>query len=525
MKTKDSFFSPKSLAVVFGIAILGVITLFISHAESSSTISGAVFKDVNRNQIMDPGEQPMAGVPIYLLDSSETRQLASTTTDIAGRYSFSGLADGMYHLDYDPESWWAIRRDQVPTTTGSIFPKITVNLTGAAAANFGWRQIVRSADRNAPITTYTGPNGLKANSYDDVIPAHELYDTLMRGTLVRDEVASKTTIAFDLSNQPNISYISVDGGQGNWSNYSAEVNTTYISWLDTGDNTLFHEYGHAWSQYYAYIFQQNLEFKDYLQLRGIANDPRLNSSHGWTPTELIAEDYRQLFGTPTAQSAAQENRELPLAKDVPGLKDYLSGPYMVDLRDTAAPSIPNSLNGRAVSQNEINLSWAASTDNVGVKQYYIYRNGQFAGTTNAPSITFTDINLKPGTAYQYTVRALDAANNISAHSAAITISTLSPDTQKPSTPTNLTSPSQTTTTIGLKWNLSTDNVGVTRYLIYQIGGSRKNIFANQIGTSTSPSFTVSNLSRGTSYSFYVVAEDAAGNQSLPSSSLSVKTKR
>jgi hypothetical protein len=44
----------------------------------------------------------------------------------------------------------------------------------------------------------------------------------------------------------------------------------------------------------------------------------------WDPKEMIAEDYRQLFGSANAQTGGQINTVLPLVKDVPGLRDFLS---------------------------------------------------------------------------------------------------------------------------------------------------------------------------------------------------------
>ena len=98
----------------------------------------------------------------------------------------------------------------------------------------------------------------------------------------------------------------------------------WLAWLDHGESTLFHEYGHAWSLYHAHVTQQDTSFARYLAARGIAGDPRLDTSHAWDVRELIAEDYRQLFGTPGARAEAQENRDLPAAAAVPGLRDFLA---------------------------------------------------------------------------------------------------------------------------------------------------------------------------------------------------------
>ena len=78
------------------------------------------------------------------------------------------------------------------------------------------------------------------------------------------------------------------------------------------------------------------------------------------------------------------------------------------------------------------------------------------------------------------------------------------DTQKPNQPSGLTTGTIGQTSAQLRWNASSDNVGVTGYGIY-IGGA----FA---GTVTGTSVTVSGLECGRSYSMGVDAVDAAGNR-------------
>jgi endoglucanase Acf2 len=89
------------------------------------------------------------------------------------------------------------------------------------------------------------------------------------------------------------------------------------------------------------------------------------------------------------------------------------------------------------------------------------------------------------------------------------------DTQAPSAPSGLSSPSKTSSSISLSWSASTDNVGVTGYRIYRGGAG--------VGTSSSTSYTDSGLSAGTSYTYSVRAFDAAGNESGASNSVTVAT--
>ena len=83
--------------------------------------------------------------------------------------------------------------------------------------------------------------------------------------------------------------------------------------------------------------------------------------------------------------------------------------------DTTLPSTPTNLTAAPVSSSQINLSWTASTDNVGVQGYKVYRNGvQIATVTSGNS--YSDTGLSPSTTYYYTVSAFDAAGNTSAQS-------------------------------------------------------------------------------------------------------------
>ncbi|KKR82884.1 MAG: Exoglucanase A, partial [Candidatus Nomurabacteria bacterium GW2011_GWA2_40_97] len=75
--------------------------------------------------------------------------------------------------------------------------------------------------------------------------------------------------------------------------------------------------------------------------------------------------------------------------------------------DTQAPSVPSGLSVAAVSETQINLSWNASTDNVGVTGYNVYQGGNQIATT---ALTlYSNIGLIASTTYSYTVSAFDLA--------------------------------------------------------------------------------------------------------------------
>src|SRR5207302_773289 len=105
--------------------------------------------------------------------------------------------------------------------------------------------------------------------------------------------------------------------------------------------------------------------------------------------------------------------------------------------DTQAPSTPANLAATVVSASQIDLTWTASTDNVGVTGYRVYRGGIQIATPITTS--FTDTSVSASTTYSYTVAAYDAAGNVSAQSSPASATTPAPpDTTPPSVPTGLT---------------------------------------------------------------------------------------
>jgi chitodextrinase len=133
----------------------------------------------------------------------------------------------------------------------------------------------------------------------------------------------------------------------------------------------------------------------------------------------------------------------------------------------------------------------------------MYRAGSRVG--NATSNTWIYSGLTCGTSYTLGVDAVDAAGNRSSQAAVMVSTTACSDTQAPTAPAGLSASNVTQTGAALAWTPSTDNVGVTGYDVYRNGA--------KVATVTSPSSSQSGLTCGTSYTYGVVASDAAGNRS------------
>lgn len=195
-----------------------------------------------------------------------------------------------------------------------------------------------------------------------------------------------------------------------------------------------------------------------------------------------------------------------------------TGDNCVVTADTTAPSAPTNASASASSPTQVNLTWTAALDNIGVTGYTIYRNSTQLATVGAVT-SYTDTTVKGSTAYSYTIKATDAAGNVSAVSNTANVTTPTPaDTTAPAVPTGLKSSNTTTTATSVSWGASTDNVATTGYHVYRNGTS-----VGTVAASTTPTFSDSGLSSATAYSYTVDAYDAAGNKSSQSSALVVST--
>jgi hypothetical protein len=143
--------------------------------------------------------------------------------------------------------------------------------------------------------------------------------------------------------------------------------------------------------------------------------------------------------------------------------------------DTTAPSAPSNLTGTATA-SRVDLSWGASTDNVGVTGYRVLRDGTQIGTSTGT--TYSDTTVQSNTRYQYTVVAVDAANNPSSASNTFTVTTPAPSKVLTFTPTDDSFGEQDTpsTTYGTSTAFGTDNSPVThmfaRFAVSGVGTAK-----------------------------------------------------
>ena len=178
---------------------------------------------------------------------------------------------------------------------------------------------------------------------------------------------------------------------------------------------------------------------------------------------------------------------------------------------TPPPSTPNNVTATANSPTSVTVNWSASSDTggPGLGGYYILRNGTQVGSANSSTTSYTDNSASGGTSYSYTVEAYDTADPVDVSAASSAAPVTTPNVL-PSTPTGLTTTSNTYDSVGLHWSASTDSggPGIAGYYVIRNG---VNITPSGI---TTTSYTDTTVSAATTYSYKVEAYDSASTPDI-----------
>ncbi|MFI1171492.1 fibronectin type III domain-containing protein [Streptomyces melanogenes] len=191
-----------------------------------------------------------------------------------------------------------------------------------------------------------------------------------------------------------------------------------------------------------------------------------------------------------------------------------------DERDGRAPTVPGGVTAQASSATSVHVMWEASADDKGVTGYEVLQRGTRVKAVPGEKHMIDVDGLAPATAYSFTVRARDAAGNLSAPSAPVAVTTPAPspaDHGPPTAPGALRGRADGSRAATLTWRRATDDVGVTSYDIYQ-----EDVRIHSVsGRETSA--RVTGLRPGTVYTFTVRARDAADNSSPDSNAVDLTT--
>src|SRR3989339_582837 len=183
-----------------------------------------------------------------------------------------------------------------------------------------------------------------------------------------------------------------------------------------------------------------------------------------------------------------------------------SNSIIATTKDDVPPIISENFVVTSKTKTSVTLEWTASTDNIGVELYYIYRDNVLINSTK--NLEYTDNNLISGTSYIYKIRAFDGTN----YSDFKTVTAL---TDGLTIPIKVAILSRTETSIKLKWTKVLGNVDIAGYEIYRNGVL--------IGTSETESYTDQGLTKGTAYSYTIKSYDTSLNKSNPSVSVVLST--
>ncbi|MBT2457441.1 fibronectin type III domain-containing protein [Streptomyces sp. ISL-86] len=178
--------------------------------------------------------------------------------------------------------------------------------------------------------------------------------------------------------------------------------------------------------------------------------------------------------------------------------------------DTEPPPPPAGLTAQAGSAGSAHVMWQAAAEADGVAGYQVFQGDRLARELPADKTMVDITGLTPRTSYTFTVRAKDAAGNLSRPSAAAVVTTptaKADDRRAPTTPGATTGRPDGPRAARLTWTAATDDTGVTAYDVYQ-GGVRIHT-AGPAETAT----TLTGLRPDTVYTFTVRARDGADNSS------------
>jgi hypothetical protein len=163
--------------------------------------------------------------------------------------------------------------------------------------------------------------------------AQQIYDMLKPSALELGTIGPNLTIKVQDTYASQV-VTSASSSDGVYTSFSAAM---YLKGVDSTfsiqpEATIAHEYGHVWTLYHLYL-TENGDWSAYLDARWasgdgsvrLSGDPRLDSSYMWNRKEIIADDYRLLFGSPLAitERPLHMNTDIPQPSTVTGLRSFL----------------------------------------------------------------------------------------------------------------------------------------------------------------------------------------------------------
>ncbi|MDX6477091.1 MAG: hypothetical protein QOH95_2602, partial [Gaiellaceae bacterium] len=191
----------------------------------------------------------------------------------------------------------------------------------------------------------------------------------------------------------------------------------------------------------------------------------------------------------------------------------LAAPALASAADTSPPTQPGVIAVSGLSSSDASLTWGASTDDVGIVGYGVYRGASASSlaliaTTDAIT-SYSAKNLRSSFSYTFGVRAIDAAGNQSPMQTVVLTTAASSDVTAPAAPSSgsVALKPFSSTRIDVVWAAST-STDVAYYSVFRGG-----VLVGTVERPNSQHFSDNGLAASTSYSYTVQAVDSAGNHS------------
>jgi uncharacterized lipoprotein NlpE involved in copper resistance len=279
-------------------------TVKIASPATGSTVSGNL-------QLSGSAADNSSVATVAVAVDGGSWQVASGTTSWTSAWNTTSAVNGQHTI--------TVRATDASGNVATASADVTVSNTSSAPATQG---------------SWVSPEGVKINvNSAGSWTIAQIYSILTANALDLDKIGPHLTInvqdQYTSQTQTNATYY--------MGSYSSVASTMWLQGVNSGfsarpDDTLAHEYGHAWSTYWFYMAHQG-SWTDYEKARWttsngsltLATDSRTGTSYSWQVEEIVADDYRLLFGSSLAVSERPShlNPDIPAPRDVTGLSTFL----------------------------------------------------------------------------------------------------------------------------------------------------------------------------------------------------------
>uniref|UniRef100_UPI003F49B1C7 fibronectin type III domain-containing protein n=1 Tax=Streptosporangium sp. CA-235898 TaxID=3240073 RepID=UPI003F49B1C7 len=220
----------------------------------------------------------------------------------------------------------------------------------------------------------------------------------------------------------------------------------------------------------------------------------------------VGSDTSGLTRTITGLTAGQTYQIEVDAVDGNGNRGEKATLSVTVIADTTPPTVPGNLRITALGSGSFTCAWDASTDNIGVVGYGVYRNGAKVGADQT-ALTKSFSGLGSGSTHTFAVDSVDMHGNRSAK-ATLSGVIASPDVVAPTVPGNLRTTAVSGASIAIAWDASVDDrIGLAGYSVYKNGTKVADLAAAAV------TYRFNALTADTEYLLQVDAVDRAGNRS------------